>query len=213
MKKFRLLMMAGLTAFAMAAQAQVTVLTAAPVTIENGGTADLVVSMDYDTEEKITAWGFSFYLPDGLAPIYDEEEEEWVGEVSADTNAKKVVNKGLAILEKTDGGWLITGYADGNPTMKSTHGELVKITLKATADVQGTGKINGISISNDASVSLDKGNIADVEFAINGGGDDQGVKDIKSNDSNAPVYNVNGIQVNAQAKGLLIQDGKKFIVK
>ena len=32
-------------------------------------------------------------------------------------------------------------------------------------------------------------------------------------DENAPIYNAQGVRVNADAKGLLIQNGKKFIRK
>ena len=214
MKTIRLMMMAGLMAFASAANAQqVTVLTAKDVNFEEGATqADLVVNMDYTTTEKVVAWGFSLYLPDGISLIYDEEEEEWLGEVGS-INAKKVVNKGLSVNEKTDGGYLIVGYADGNPAMKSTHGDLATITLQGNASIKSNGKISGISISNDLSESLEQGNIAEVEFKINGGAITDGINDIQAVDSNAPAYNLQGMRVNGQAKGLIIRDGKKMVVK
>lgn len=36
---------------------------------------------------------------------------------------------------------------------------------------------------------------------------------VNANDANAPIYNLMGIQVDSNAKGILIQNGKKFIVK
>lgn len=36
---------------------------------------------------------------------------------------------------------------------------------------------------------------------------------VEGNDANAPIYNLMGVRVNADAKGILIQNGKKFIRK
>ncbi len=41
----------------------------------------------------------------------------------------------------------------------------------------------------------------------------EGIQAVDNNDENAPIYNVMGVRVNADAKGILIQNGKKFIRK
>ena len=72
MKAFKLMMMAGMMAFATAASAQGTIkcLTAEDVTFEAGETtADLVVNMDYTTDKEIVSWGFNLYLPEGIGYI------------------------------------------------------------------------------------------------------------------------------------------------
>ncbi|MBP5340293.1 MAG: hypothetical protein J6Z14_13490, partial [Prevotella sp.] len=98
-----------------------------------------------------------------------------------------------------------------------TKGRLISINLKADpASLTGTGKIFGIGLSNNKDQGFATfgggATIVDVEFAINGG-DSDGIQDIQAAGNKSAVYNLSGQRVNGQAKGLLIQDGKKFIVK
>ena len=52
-----------------------------------------------------------------------------------------------------------------------------------------------------------------VEFSAILGGEDDAVESIEAANGNAPIYNLMGVRVNADAKGILIQNGKKFIRK
>lgn len=65
-------------------------------------------------------------------------------------------------------------------------------------------------MSNEDNKSIELGNINDVTFSINGSS--VGINDIKSAEATAPAYNLQGIRVN-NAKGLIIRDGKKMVVK
>lgn len=49
--------------------------------------------------------------------------------------------------------------------------------------------------------------------AIELGGTPEAVEGIEAASANAPIYNMMGVRVNADAKGILIQNGKKFINK
>ena len=51
----------------------------------------------------------------------------------------------------------------------------------------------------------------DIDF----NGDITGIKDVKTQleDSNAPIYNLSGQRVGNDYKGVVIQNGKKFVVK
>ena len=108
MKKFRLMMMAGLLALAGSAHAdEVSVLSAADITADADGKANLVVTIDFETTESLDGLNFSLQLPEGadidskkdtngsrqsactLGDIFDEDVEGW-----------------LTIKERSDGGYL-----------------------------------------------------------------------------------------------------------
>ena len=224
MKKFTLSLVAGLFALAGSVQAQGTVkcLAADDVFFEDGAsTADLVVKMDYDTPNVVCSWGFSLYLPDGVAISGEFEGDTFYPDgckYSSETNSRGITNKPVEITKKSDGGWLIVGYANGNPDMKSTHGALVTLNLTGSKSIIGDASLKNISVSSvkvegsvGESVSLDLGNIADVVFGINKTAD--GIDDIMVNESDAPAYNLQGVRVNSAAKGVIIRDGKKMVVK
>lgn len=224
MKKFRLFTMASLLAFAAGAQAQIKCVTAEPVVFEAGETtAELVINMDYETDKAICSWGFNLYLPDGI----DIENEEvdgtfyYTGEYGFETNPRAIAGTAKKpndpkVTKKQDGGYLILGYSDSNAAMLSTHGKLVSFTLTGSDAISGIGKISSTSCSymdgSDA-VSADQGLLADSEFAVNGGGESQGINDIKADATAGKVFNIGGQQVAAPTKGLYIQNGKKVIVK
>lgn len=217
MKKFKLMMMAGMLAFASAASAQepVKCFTAEDVVFE-GNEADLIVAMDYETTETIVSWGFSLYLPDGISIAGEFEGDTFYADNATydkNTNSRGIANKPVEITKKEDGGWLIVAYATGNPAMKSTHGTVVTLGLSGSPEVKGFGDIKSSSVANDKNVSLDQGNLADYQFAINGGNGTDGINDINVVGNDAPAYNLQGVRVNSNAKGLIIRDGKKVVVK
>lgn len=223
MKKFRLFTMASLLAFAVGAQAQdqIKCLTAEPVVFEGDATtADLIVNMDYETDKSICSWGFNLYLPTGVEIEYEKDGDDiyYTGKYSSETNPRAIANlPDIKVTAKQDGGYLVLGYSDNNAAMKSTHGQLISITLTGSSAIKGNGKITNTSCSymngSDA-VSADQGLLADFEFTVNGGGDDsQGINDIKADAAAGKVYTIGGQQVVAPTKGLYIQNGKKVIVK
>ncbi len=151
------------------------VITADDVTIAKGGTADLVVRMDYDTKEKVSGWNFSLYLPDGIALNTDGTSASQLKKcctVSSETHDEDIEPQSfLSVRAKSDGGYLLVWIDDDDQTpLISTHGKLVTIKLKATTEVNGVGYIKGIGLTNAASQSLDNGNIADVSFNIHSSG-------------------------------------------
>ena len=214
-------MMAAMLAFASTAMAQVNIFSAEDVEIKNGEEAVLTVSMDYTTSDVLVGWNMSLYLPEGLTvkTYWDDDEEANLfvvngkgdGFVNSNAAANAIAGNSQA---KTDGGYLFIGIGPKKQAMKATdgvyNGKVVEITLVATADVKGEGTIKDFSLSNDKNESVELNNIAEVTFQINGETD--AINDIKSADATAPAYNLQGIRVN-NAKGLIIRDGKKMVVK
>jgi hypothetical protein len=218
--------MACLMVVATGAQAQKKdVLKANDLTLGNGESADLVISMDYETSESISGANFSLYLPDGiLLNGFDTKADQDAAKASALKKACDLGEDGvwgedaasgwLSVKQKADGGLLFVLIDQDDKTpFVSTKATVVTVKLHAVADVQnGVGSIKGIGVSNTEDKSLDLGNINDVTFAVNGGSS-EGINEINANAAAGKVYNIGGQQVVAPTKGLYIQNGKKVIVK
>lgn len=225
MKKFTLLMVAGLFALAGSVQAQEKKsLIADDITIKAGETAELVIKLDYETTETVSGTNFSISFPEGIVlDQFNSKEEQQACE------KKKTFAKSCSIDEednpwgedgddsffydikaKTDGGLLFILMDSDQTPFVTTHCKLFTIKLKALQDVEGVGKIYSIGFTNPQSKSLDLGNLADYEFGVNLA---SGINDIKAADATAPAYNLQGVRVNSAAKGVIIRDGKKMVVK
>jgi hypothetical protein len=219
MKKFTLMMVAGLFALAGNSYAEeVSVLTANDITADAEGKANLVVSIDFETTETIVGLNFSLALPEGVD--IDSPRDALASKQS--TCAKNLGEifpyqdeiNWLTLAARSDG-YLFTFIDQGSQEpFTSTKGVVVTIPLKGLPSTFATGKIHSIGLSNAQSqgfVTWGGGNtIADYEFAINVS---SGINDINATESTSPAYNLQGIRVNANAKGLVIRDGKKMVVK
>ena len=142
------------------------------VNIKTGSTADLVINMNYETDETVVGWNFTLYLPDGIT--FDTESSTIAAikkccVVSTETHDSDVAADGLTITERPDGGYLFTWIDKGDKTpLLKTHGKLMTIHLKAASDaVTATGTIKQIALSNQNDHSIDQGNINDATFTVN----------------------------------------------
>ena len=210
---------------------EVTVFTAEDVKTAEDGSFDLVVKMDFETTQTLVGWNLNVMLPEGV--VFNTEKQtlgqqkkcvilseeihptyNYDPEIDDDVDYQSM----LDFKKRVDGGYQLVWIDDNKCPLVSTHGQLLTIKLKAeNPAMTGTGKIYGIGLSNNKDQGFATfgggATIADVEFSINGGGDSDGIQDVKVAGSKSAVYNLSGQRVNGQAKGLLIQDGKKFIVK
>lgn len=221
MKAFKLLMMAGLMAFAASAQAQNKIFSADDVIFDESGKANLEVYMDFSGTETIVGWNMSIYLPEGVTLGTKLVENEDTGEMEETwdytakgndySNSAKMANN-MDIKEKTDGGYLFTCIASDKTPMKNTKGKILTVALVAsTSDCSGDGSIKTIGMSDDKNVSVLLNQIDEVTFKVDASAT-VGINEIQTAGSEAPAYNLQGIRVN-NAKGLIIRDGKKMIVK
>lgn len=201
-------------------QAQVNVFYVDPVSIEPGGTADIVVRMDYDTNREINAYYFRLSLPEGLLP--NTKKENWkpscvvlskdIHPIPDDEDVHDFTNYALNI--KVEDGSILFVYLEPEPPrlpLVSTHGELMRIYIKATADfVSGVGKLYDTHFASNSSVAIEPNTIAEVVFGIN-----EDITPVTSvvNDAptDAPVYTLQGVRANGMKKGLYICNGKKFV--
>ena len=202
---------------------KVNVLFVDPITIEPGETADIVVKIDYEPSMEVLSYSFHLHLPEGIGPntksgnwttycftlpeetypfFYDEETDEYT----------KSPKSSLVLQPTADGNLLVVwiGEKERLP-LKSTHGELMRISVKASEDfVSGTGTINDIMLTN-GSYAFDLYNIADVAFGINEDIVPDGVNAVSRLASDdAPVYTLQGVRASGEKKGLYISNGKKI---
>ena len=161
---------------------KVSALTVNPVFIEPGGTGEIVINIDYDAAMPIDGYAFSIMLPEGISPdtktgkfakacitlgeaIYPIELE--------DGDEEEFRANTMSVTKETDGGWLIiwdAGMEYQRTPLKSTHGELIRIRVKADENIGDdlVGKLYDIQLVH-GSYSLDMNNIADVEFDFHTG--------------------------------------------
>ena len=229
MKAFRLMMMAGLLAIAGAAHAdEVTVFTADDVKTADDGSFELVVKMDFETTETLVGWNLNLMLPEGV--IFNSEKQtlgqqkkcvilseeihptyNYDPEIDDDVDYQSM----LDFKKRVDGGYQLVWIDDNKCPLVSTHGKLLTIKLKAEDPAMtGTGKIYGIGLSNNSDqgfATFGKGDtIADVVFGINE--DTTGINEVKNaSEENGAIYNLGGQRVEKAAKGLFIQNGKKYV--
>ena len=226
-------MMAAMLAFAGTAMAQeLTPLTADDITVANGETVDLIIKLNYEQAadaDALCGGSFSLSLPDGiiLAGFDDKAAQDAataknlkkncvVEDVENQAWGEEADNNYVSVKQKTDGGLLfvIIDQDDKIPFEKISDAVLCSISLKAIADVTGEGKIYDQALANvkNVSVGMKDGSsiFGDATFQINGSTD--GINEIQNAGNMAPAYNLQGVRVN-NAKGLIIRDGKKMIVK
>ncbi len=229
MKKFTLMLVAGLFALAGSVQAQKKVVISAEDTpLAEDGTAVINVNLSYPTTEQLVGYNFSLMLPEGVTANtktgkmtaaafgLSEDIHPLLYDANADDYTFAATKSALQVKDKADGGTLIIWIDQNEQTpLLKTEGQLMTIKIKAAEGfVSGQGMIYTAGVSaviDGKSVSLDLGNIEDVPFIIGSGS--EGINDIKNADATAPAYNLQGVRVNSAAKGVIIRDGKKMVVK
>ena len=182
-------------------------LTASNVKLANGEPAELVISMENDIE--VGAYDFHLYLPDGVALLYDEEDEDYVYELSSRHNKKHQLT---IMYDETEGSFML-GVADPSlHTLKAGSGEVLRLELIATADaVPGKyeGSIKKIWFAESGSSGVD---VADVAFSIEVDSA-VGIHDVSMNSNGTNYYTLTGLRIVAPARGVYIRNGKKVVKK
>lgn len=187
-------------------------MTVNDVKIKAGGTADLVVSLE--NSMTICAWQLYLNLPEGITPLYDENEEDWAITLSSRHKKKHQVK----FEQTTDGDWMLVVTAGLDVVdINGNSGELCTISLKA--DNTFTGKhaayVKTIRVSESDSKTTGQD---DVSFTIEAD-TETGITSINS-DQTAEVYDLKGNKVGITGnktsnlpKGVYITKGKKVVVK
>ena len=195
------------------AMAQIGTLSCGDVALNAGGeTGYLEVMLTAEDVAAISGIQFNFALPAGvtIAKVYNEDDEEWVDDVTFPIAKAK---HQVGIMAATEG-YLVYLGGDNSLSFKSTTNPVAKIGIVAAQDAtDGEYEIvfNKAALSDKSSpvVSYDVPDFT-AKVTIAGG---VGINSINAADSKAPVYNLAGQRVSKAQKGVYIQGGKKVAVK
>lgn len=131
-----------LTTISMSAE-KVTVSVASE--FEPGKTVDVTVSLE--NTNPVAGYKMNLSLPEGFSLVYDEDEEDYVYELS-NRHKKK---HSMTITQATDGSWLFVVYStNSGDVLKENSGELFTVQLKAAATVSSsqTASFKNIALSD-----------------------------------------------------------------
>ena len=185
-------------------------ITFADVNVENGA-GKLVASMTKDM--TVAGWQMFLYLPEGveIAQVYDEDEEEYVADITLSTTFHKAKHS-CSSKRTTDGAMMLicSGGTETVALKSANEGELCTIGLKVASTVTSQAvAVKGVAVSDDKGVQY---NQDDTTFQLNIG--TTGIINIENDGVNGGVfYNLAGQKVSNAQKGVLIQNGKKIVVK
>ena len=210
MKTIKALLVSALLVLAGTVSAQSFSITFADVNVENGA-GKLVASMTKDM--TVAGWQMYLYLPEGveIAQVFDEDEEEYVADITLSSTFHKA--KHSCSVKKTADGAMMLICSGGTETValkSATEGELCTIGLTVADGVTSQAvAVKNVAVSDDQGV---QSNQADTTFQLIIGS--TGIVNIENDAVNNGVfYNLAGQKVSNAQKGVLIQNGKKVVVK
>ena len=210
MKTIKALLVSALLVLAGTVSAQSFSITFADMNVENGA-GKLVASMTKDM--TVAGWQMYLYLPEGveIAQVYDEDEEEYVADITLSSTFHKA--KHSCSVKKTADGAMMLICSGGTETValkSATEGELCTIGLTVADGVTSQAvAVKNVAVSDDQGV---QSNQADTTFQLIIGS--TGIVNIENDAVNGGVfYNLAGQKVSNAQKGVLIQNGKKVVVK
>ena len=210
MKTIKALLVSALLVLAGTVSAQSFSITFADVNVENGA-GKLVASMTKDM--TVAGWQMYLYLPEGveIAQVYDEDEEEYVADITLSSTFHKA--KHSCSVKKTADNAMMLICSGGTETValkSATEGELCTIGLTVADGVTSQAvAVKNVAVSDDQGV---QSNQADTTFQLIVGS--TGIVNIENDAVNSGVfYNLAGQKVSNTQKGVLIQNGKKVVVK
>ena len=210
MKTIKALLVSALLVLAGTVSAQSFSITFADVNVENGA-GKLVASMTKDM--TVAGWQMYLYLPEGveIAQVYDEDEEEYVADITLSSTFHKAKHS-CSSKRTTDGAMMLicSGGTETVALKSATEGELCTIGLKVAEGVTSQAvAVKNVAVSDDQGV---QSNQADTTFQLIVGS--TGIVNIENDAVNGGVYyNLAGQKVSNAQKGVLIQNGKKVVVK
>jgi hypothetical protein len=210
MKTIKALLVSALLVLAGTVSAQTFSITFADVNVENGA-GKLVASMTKDM--TVAGWQMYLYLPEGveIAQVFDEDEEEYVADITLSSTFHKA--KHSCSVKKTADNAMMLICSGGTETValkSATEGELCTIGLTVADGVTSQAvAVKNVAVSDDQGV---QSNQADTTFQLIIGS--TGIVNIENDAVNGGVfYNLAGQKVSNAQKGVLIQNGKKVVVK
>ena len=89
---------------------------------------ELVIPVEMNNEEEITAFQFDLYLPDGITVVTDEDDEPMI--TLADE--RKTSSHVITCSQLSDGGVRVLVYSNSNKPFRGNEGTILNITTKVS---------------------------------------------------------------------------------
>ena len=182
-----------------------------PIIVDLRETHEAMVSVKMKNSVMAEGFGFDLYLPEGFSFAMDEDGFPEAYLSTARTTPKKTNNFDSAI-QKT-GALRVFAYSSNGSAIHGNDGEVALVKRKVGEEMEeGTYPLilRAISISDIDAVSHDT---EEVETSIIISEDPDVINAIGMNPSEAPFYNLIGIQITNPTRGIYVQKGKKIHVK
>jgi hypothetical protein len=188
-------------------------LTASDVTIVAGQTAELHIGVI--NQMNVAEYSFRLYLPEGIS--VQEDEYGYFYEFT-DRHPKGRNNVELftmTIMDTDEQGVLMFSAAcPSQKILNGNEGDAQIITLRASDEVESgnyVGRLGRIDLSNEDGSVVSTPD--DVTFIISVKNVTTDISDVKTTGIPAIRYNTKGQRVNGKHRGLVIEQGRKIIVK
>jgi len=204
MKKLMMFMGAMLLVLGTSAQ---TTLKIEPFSIAPGENKTIAMNLA-NPDNDFCAFQFDLQLPSGISVGYDEQKGKYMASLAAVRNGS---DHGIRLSKINDNTYRFVCFSAGNISLKGTEGALVEITLSAAADIE-SGELTGNIVNAKFTPKKGKSTVFDnIPFNFTS---TTGIRTISVDaDGNEVSYDLNGRRVNETQKGVLIQNGKKVVVK
>lgn len=169
--------------------------------------SDVVLTAGQETKVYVYATGVSsfiafeanLFLPEGVEITAAKKGSLTVDDEGDPTHSFEFSNKGAE-------GWKLLVYNASRKGFNDDAGSIMSLTLKAAANFKGgAAQFKGV-ILTDPKTTFE-------EFPAFTIAETTGIEEVNADNSNAPIYNLQGVRVNKAENGVFIQGGKKFVVK
>lgn len=187
-------------------------LAAGNITIVAGQTAELHIGVI--NQMNVAEYSFRLYLPEGIS--VEEDEYGYFYEFT-DRHPKGRNNVELftmTIMETDEPGVLMFSAAcPSQKILSGNEGDALIITLRATDNVESgeyVGRLGRIDLSNEDGSLVSTPDDVTFDITINNATD---ISSVKTTESPHNRYNTKGQRVNNSHHGLVIEQGRKFMVK
>ena len=207
MKKIKYLFIAVAALISGTAMAQK--ITCAGATIAQGGTAELVFSIESDKESTLAE--FTLALPEGIKVQTEDDEYNY------ERGDMLVKSHSVTVTDKKDGsGIYVLVKNESGKNFKTTSGTLITLPIECGNNVSGTYKANvtGANIVNLEAKEIIEETAKAFDFDITVG--TTGIDEVNGSRfmvSDSDFYDLSGRRVSQPTtKGIYVQDGKKVVI-
>lgn len=182
-----------------------------PLVVTAGKSVKAYMWIDIQEEQDFAGLEADLYVPAGVEVVGGKESTLTTG---LDEFDEPVAIHSVATSAK-DGYYKVLINNTTNTLFSGKKGSVAQINLKVAAGfVGGVAQFKNVifaCVTSPNPFDTTKG-VDSEEFVV---AETTGINDVnaKGIDVNAPMYNMQGVQVKSATKGVFIQNGKKYIVK